>query len=253
MNARRLWLVAVAVAAASASARGQSSGDFDLSWGRAGAGGVSRGGDWEICGTAGQAGAGTARNGAWAVQGGFWNRVSANLSPVAGVATFARANNMSLKIRISQLLTSASDPDGDTPVLAGAGSPSTNGATITANGTYVFYTPPAINGNVTDRFSYQVRDDYQGLGAGTVQVMMAGSTELSPNISAITTLPDGNKQLRLAGIPSYYYLVQAATNMTPPTNWVTLATNQADGDGLWNYDDLDATNFPSRYYRMAVP
>ena len=34
---------------------------------------------------------------------------------------------------------------------------------------------------------------------------------------------------------------------------LTLATNTADSDGLWNYIDPDTANFPSRYYRSAVP
>ena len=253
MNARRLCLIVVALAAAVSSSRAQSAGDFNLSWGRVGAGGASRSGDWEIRGTLGQPSAGTTSNGAWAVQGGFWNRVSANLSPVARVATFSRPNNMSLKIRIANLLANAFDPDGEAPLLAGTSSPSTNSATITANATYVFYNPPANNGNVTDRFTYRVKDGFGGLGAGAVQVMIVGSPDLSPNIAAITTLPDGNKQLNLAGIPNYSYLVQAATDVTPPTNWVTLSTNQAGSDGLWHYIDGNATNFPSRYYRLAMP
>ena len=253
MSARRLCLIAVTLAAAVAGSRAQSAGDFNLSWGRVGAGGASRAGEWEIYGTLGQPSAGTASGSAWAVQGGFWNRVSANLSPVARVATFSRVNNMSLKIRITNLLTNAFDPDGEAPLLAGTGSASTNGAAITTNSTYVFYAPPGANGNVTDRFTYRVKDGFQGLGAGTVQVMIVGSPEMSPNIGAITTLPDGNKQLHLAGIPNFSYLVQAATNLVPPTNWITLSTNQAGSDGLWNYIDWNATNFPSRYYRLAMP
>ena len=117
----------------------------------------------------------------------------------------------------------------------------------------MFYNPPASNGNVTDRFPYRVKDGFQGLGAGAVQVMIVGSPDTAPNATAITTLPDGNKKVSFAGIPNYSYLVQAATNLAPPTNWVTLVTTQAGSDGLWNYLDLDATNYPSRYYRSAMP
>jgi hypothetical protein len=253
MKVRVIYLMVAALAAVIASAPAQSAGDFNLSWGRVGAGGVSRAGDWEIYGTLGQPSAGTASGSGWAVQGGFWNRVSANLSPVARVATFFRPKNLSLKIPIANLLTNASDPDGESPLLAGTSSPSTNGATVMTNASFVFYNPPAINGNVTDRFPYRVKDGFQGLGASTVQVMITGSADTAPNVTAFTTMPDGNKKLNFAGIPYYSYLVQVATNLVPPTNWVTLATNAAGSDGLWEYIDLDATNYPSRYYRSALP
>jgi hypothetical protein len=218
-----------------------------------GGGGISAAGPWEMAGTIAQPDPGILSAGGYVLQGGFWNRLSANLSPVAGVATYFRAQNMSLKIRIADLMTHAFDPDGETPLFAGIGSTSTNGAIVTANATYVFYNPPAANGNMTDRFTYSVKDGFQALGVGRVQVMVLGSPDTFPNVTAIATLPDGNKQLGFAGIPHHSYLVHATTNLVPPMSWVTLCTNVAGNDGLWHYIDLEATNFPSRYYRSAMP
>ena len=85
--------LAIALLGGAGVVRAQSGGDYDLSWGRAVGGAKSTGGGWEVRGTAGQPAAGQVSGGNWVVQGGFWNRVSANLSPVAQVATYSRPNN----------------------------------------------------------------------------------------------------------------------------------------------------------------
>ncbi len=237
-----------------ARVRAQSGGDFDLSWATADAGGgESRGGDWAIYGTAGQSDASLSIGGDFAVQSGFWNRLSGNLTPLARLAVFPRPKDLSHKILISHLMTNALDWDREIPLFASTSSPSTNGATITVTPPRIFYDPQTATGNpnVTDRFPYRVKDGYQGLGLGQVQMVIWGSPDTAPNALAITTLPDGNKQVFFAGIPYWFYLVQAATAVAPPTNWVTLSTNRVNPDGLWNYVDLDATNYPGRYYRSA--
>jgi hypothetical protein len=33
--------------------------------------------------------------------------------------------------------------------------------------------------------------------------------------------------------------------------WTTISTNTADMSGLWQVTDLQATNYPDRYYRSA--
>ena len=71
---------------------------------------------------------------------------------------------------------------------------------------------------------------------------------------------DGNVTLVFAGVPGYNYRVQAATDLTPPADWL-FVTNNFDGgnyfiagpDGFWTHTDFNATNFSSRFYRTVEP
>ena len=177
-----------------------------------------------------------------------------NTAPVAGAATYSRPKDTPLKILISDLLTNASDPDGDSITLASVGSPSTNGATITMDTNFVYYTPSGVNPNVTDAFTYTVADVYGATNQGTVTVTIAPDTNMqSVNITGIVTLGDGTTQISFAGIPGRNYLIQATTNLTPTITWTTIGTNSAGTNGLFQYDDLDSTNFANRYYRTSEP
>jgi autotransporter-associated beta strand protein len=177
-----------------------------------------------------------------------------NTPPVAGAATYSRPKDTPLKILISDLLTNASDSDGDPITLVSVGSPSTNGATITTDTNFVYYTPPAVNPNVTDAFTYTVADVYGATNQGTVTVTIAPDTNMqSVNITGITTLGDGTTEISFAGIPGRNYLIQAATNLTPTITWTTIGTNTAGTNGLFQFNDQDSTNFANRYYRTAQP
>ncbi len=59
-------------------------------------------------------------------------------------------------------------------------------------------------------------------------------------------LENGHWQFRLTGLPNTSYLFQASTNLT---TWMTL-TNLASPTGLIDFTDAEATNHPSRFYRV---
>lgn len=175
--------------------------------------------------------------------------------PVAGLATYSRTQNLGLIIAITNLTTNATNVYEDVFFsLAAVGTTSTNGAAISTNGNYVFYSPPGSNGNVTDTFSYTVADIYGITGAGTVMVTIQSPYNgPSVNITGITTNGNGTVTIDFAGIPNLIYLIQAATNLTSPITWTTLSTNTAGTNGLFQYTDPNATNYSSRYYRTAIP
>jgi hypothetical protein len=180
-----------------------------------------------------------------------------NTPPVAGTANYSRPRDISLTIKISDLLTNVTDADGDAISLFSFSTNSTNGATIAAvstNGVYLSYTPPATNGNVTDSFTYVAEDTFGATNAGTVVITISpDNNSPSVNITGMTVLGDGTAQIDFAGIPNRTYLIQAATNLTPVISWTTIGTNTAGTNGLFEFIDLDATNFPTRYYRTAQP
>jgi sugar lactone lactonase YvrE/ribosomal protein L27 len=55
--------------------------------------------------------------------------------------------------------------------------------------------------------------------------------------------------LQLTGTPNYPYLLQAATNLTPPINWQSVFTNSADMNGAWSVAITNLTDAPWRFYR----
>jgi hypothetical protein len=71
-------------------------------------------------------------------------------------------------------------------------------------------------------------------------------------IVGITLLGDGTVQLSFSGTPGYVYLIEAATDLTPPIAWTALSTNAADTNGVFSFIDAGATNYNGRYYRTAT-
>jgi hypothetical protein len=176
-----------------------------------------------------------------------------NTTPVAGTANYSRPTNTTLTIKISDLLTNAADADGDPLTLVSVSSVSTNGATIMNDSTFLHYFPPGTNGDVTDSFLYSVSDNFGATNQGTVVVTLFSNNGPSVNITGMTTLGNGTALISFAGIPNRTYLIQATTNLTPTIIWSTISTNTAGTNGLFQYNDLDSTNFPVRYYRTATP
>jgi hypothetical protein len=175
--------------------------------------------------------------------------VIANHVPIAGTASFERPRDLSLKILISNLMTNATDSKAHALTLAGVGATSTNGATITSNGTYIFYPVPP-GGDVTDRFSYTVSDGTTNTTGLVIITIKADSTGETQNIVSIASVPGGIKII-FAAIPGLPYLVQRTGSLSDPISWGTQTNVTADSGGRFEYVDLGPPS-PS-YYRSAKP
>ena len=59
----------------------------------------------------------------------------------------------------------------------------------------------------------------------------------SPIIASFTNSRTNRQQmtLQLSGTPNYPYILQTATNLTPPVNWQPIWTNPADVNGNWSF------------------
>jgi hypothetical protein len=79
-----------------------------------------------------------------------------------------------------------------------------------------------------------------------------GDTNLTQNIIGLTPNGDGSVTINFAGIPGCTYWVEAATTMVQP-QWQVISTNVAGSNGLWQYTDTDAGNYPLRFYRTYKP
>jgi hypothetical protein len=60
-------------------------------------------------------------------------------------------------------------------------------------------------------------------------------------------------QISALGTPGVTYLVQAAADLTPPVNWVTLSTNVTDLSGLGQFSEVISNQIPGRFYRIQFP
>ena len=172
-------------------------------------------------------------------------------APVAVTDAISRAAALATKVSIASLLANDTDADeGDILSFVNASGSSTNGATVTSDASYVYYLPA---NNVSDSFTYTIKDAHSLYATGTVLVTVAPAPSGGTlNITGVSTNGDGNYILSLAGIPGETYIVEATTNIVTPT-WVPIGANVAGPNGLWTFIDLDSTNYPSRFYRTTVP
>ena len=69
----------------------------------------------------------------------------------------------------------------------------------------------------------------------------------------VTRLPDGNISLTATGYVGMTYSLWASPDvMWPMASWMLL-TNATITVSPFTTDDLDATNYPQRFYRFSTP
>jgi len=72
------------------------------------------------------------------------------------------------------------------------------------------------------------------------------------NITNVSILSNGTLEMNFAGVAGYTYLIQTTTNLLPPITWSNISTNTADINGMFNFNDLNSTNYTDRYYQTEV-
>jgi alpha-tubulin suppressor-like RCC1 family protein len=87
---------------------------------------------------------------------------------------------------------------------------------------------------------------------GSVTSSVASLTVLLPPKSfSGHVVTGGGFQLQFTGTPNYPYILQTATNLTPPVNWQSVFTNPADANGNWIFTVTNLTDLPAGYYRAV--
>jgi hypothetical protein len=94
------------------------------------------------------------------------------------------------------------------------------------------------------------RITYAGGDGNDVVLTLASAL---PAIRSLTTLPDGTKQITGAGPSGKFALIEATQSLMPPISWELLDTQLIDDSGQISYVDIDATNYPVRFYRITSP
>jgi len=158
-----------------------------------------------------------------------------NALPVPGAKLIGALENQPVTVSTSELISLASDADGDVLSLTGVDAASTNGAVVTVNSGIITYTP--VGGFVgTDAFGYTLSDGNGGTSTGTVQVAVVAD-DASYNTIQLAGLSASAMTFSYQGIPNESYALEQATNLVPPVIWKPLWTNWTDSTGL-----LSATN-----------
>jgi len=166
-----------------------------------------------------------------------------NRSPVAGPTSFTNAAPPVLQIPIATLISNATDADGDPIALGEINLTTTNGVTLTTNDSFIIYSNSV---SVADEFSYTLTDGHGGSASGTVQIVASptGRFAAAPSSTgeALT--------LQFIGSPGWIYFLERSTNLP---NWITIWTNIAPANGLFDYTDTFndlAEPPPSAFYRL---
>jgi hypothetical protein len=73
-----------------------------------------------------------------------------------------------------------------------------------------------------------------------------------PQDAGIHNNGNGTFTISFIGTPGGQYLIQAASTLGLPLNWLTLSTNTAGVNGLYSITD-SFSNFAQRYYRSVIP
>jgi hypothetical protein len=88
---------------------------------------------------------------------------------------------------------------------------------------------------------------------GGRQSQTATLTVFIPAIAATLGSPaytaNSQFQFTVTGSAGSNYVVQVATNLSPPTTWISLFTNASP----FTFVDSNAQNFPQRFYRASAP
>jgi len=126
--------------------------------------------------------------------------------------------------------------------LAASGNSGAPGAPV---GTYMIIPSAAMGGTFTAS-DYSITYD-----PGTLTVMLPPNT-IPVTINGVTLLSNGTVQMNFTGTPGYVYMIEAATNLTPPITWTILSTNAADTNGVFSFTDLGAPNYSGRYYQTVA-
>ncbi|MGA2247187.1 MAG: immunoglobulin domain-containing protein, partial [Verrucomicrobiota bacterium] len=89
-------------------------------------------------------------------------------------------------------------------------------------------------------------------GSVTSAVVTLTVSIIPPGISHVAVNSNGSIALNLTGSPGSTYKLEAATNLTAPIDWFDIATNTLGTNYVWQFTDLQATNFRRQFYRLML-
>ena len=174
-----------------------------------------------------------------------------NTQPVAVTEVLKRYDNADVKVRVSNLLTNDSDPDGDAFMFVSADPTSANGGTVGVNGNWLTY-KPAVGFTNADSFYYVIADAGGLQATGLVSIIVCSDAMAAQNASDVEDLGGGSVRIHFNGIPGRTYQIQYTENLETP-DWQPLGTSTADAHGKFDFTDTPVGGSPARFYRSTYP
>jgi hypothetical protein len=107
------------------------------------------------------------------------------------------------------------------------------------------------NALLTDAGGYSVivSNQFNNVTSGVGHLIVG----MLPQSLQIQLNPDNSVTLSMPGTPGFNYVLQTATNLTPPITWQSVASIQTDTNGLWTYVDTNTAASDSTFYRVSTP
>lgn len=181
-----------------------------------------------------------ASNASGSVTSSVVNLTYLNTAPVATSFTLGAIMGSATTVQVIGGKYPPTDADGD--ALAITSVTATNGV-VTTDGINLTYT--ATNGAV-DTLVYTISDGYGGTASEAIAVAISSNVQ-GYNQLAFTSLGGGTSVLQYAGIPTYNYALDMATNLAYPINWMPQITNPAANNGFLFFTNTSTA--PASYYR----
>jgi autotransporter-associated beta strand protein len=129
------------------------------------------------------------------------------------------------------------------------------GSPVTVSGGIASYSTNALpvgNNPITASYSGVIGYAASSTGSSSNQQVNLPPNNTPVTISGTMFLSNGALQMNFAGEPGYTYYIQASASLDASADWITLSTNVADINGLFNFTDQSATNYSDRYYRTTT-
>ena len=116
---------------------------------------------------------------------------------------------------------------------------------------------PAINAglnSVTNTYSTDQRGFPRLVGAQVDIGAVEGVFNPNYPLVNVAKLGNGNVQFAFNNLSGPSYRVLASTNISaPPNRWFNLGAPIEAPAGTFTFTDLQATNYPLRFYRVSTP
>jgi len=115
--------------------------------------------------------------------------------------------------------------------------------TITTNG--LFHSGPIISNTPVTLGCFYVYDNKTNNATTNITVLDLPG----PRLTNFTVLPNKQFQFVINGVPGRLHVIEAATNLGPPTIWTVLATNATGQGGTFIFTDPASSSLARRFYR----
>ena len=122
-------------------------------------------------------------------------------------------------------------------------------------------------GAVTGTFNGLAQGATFNVGAVSFQITYTGGTgndvvltcvpSTPPNISSIVPITPERMQILGQGVAGLSYVLEATAHLNAPIPWTPIATNTANGAGIYEFIDAYTDNgnqlHPQRFFRVRLP